>query len=373
MNLGTILRQVSNIAIADCSIVNGTITQLAKISDIDETIVELTITQLAKIAIKDSNLLLPIANQLVKIAEINSKLVEPIITRLSKIADIDISAVDPIMIQLTKIADIDSSLVEPVIVHLAKIAEINIKIAETILTQLVKISIIDPSVVVQMIIQLSKISQVDQILAEHLIKQFLKVMQLYPTKGKSLLDSISDGQLASKSWMVEKIEEFDLGNVFLCGGWYAMILCDQRLKFKQCISFDIDPSCEDIAKIIHKSLVIDGWKFQACTQDIININYYSHSFAVKRTDGSLCDLYIIPDTIINTSCEHIEKFVDWYKSLPSNKLLILQSNNYFQIEDHVNCSSSLEEFEYATPMSSVLFSGELVLDKYTRYMRIGYK
>ena len=81
----------------------------------------------------------------------------------------------------------------------------------------------------------------------------------------------------------------------------------------------------------------------------------------------------IPNTIINTSCEHIENFDKWYNLIPKNKIVILQTNNYVEIEDHVNCSNSLEEFRIQTPMTTLLYEGELVLDKYTRYMRIGIK
>ena len=81
----------------------------------------------------------------------------------------------------------------------------------------------------------------------------------------------------------------------------------------------------------------------------------------------------IPDTIINTSCEHIENFSEWYDKIPYGKLLILQSNNYFSIAEHFNCSKSLEDFEIQTPMRQVKYSNKLDLGEYTRYMRIGYK
>ncbi len=79
------------------------------------------------------------------------------------------------------------------------------------------------------------------------------------------------------------------------------------------------------------------------------------------------------DTVINTSCEHIENFSKWYDLIPDGKLVVLQSNNFFDVEEHVNCVSNIKEFAEMTPMSNVLYEGELPLDKYTRYMRIGYK
>ena len=53
--------------------------------------------------------------------------------------------------------------------------------------------------------------------------------------------------------------------------------------------------------------------------------------------------------------------------------MILQSNDFFDVEEHINCVSSLTEFNEQTPMTTVLYQGELPLEKYTRYMRIGIK
>lgn len=41
--------------------------------------------------------------------------------------------------------------------------------------------------------------------------------------------------------------------------------------------------------------------------------------------------------------------------------------------EHVNCVKSLEDFEIQTPVSAVIFNGELDLGKYKRFMRIGIK
>jgi hypothetical protein len=81
----------------------------------------------------------------------------------------------------------------------------------------------------------------------------------------------------------------------------------------------------------------------------------------------------IPNTIINTSCEHIEHYKDWYNKIPLGKLVILQGNNYFEIVEHVNCSNNITEFSLKSPMTTVLFEGELELPKYKRFMKIGYR
>ena len=81
----------------------------------------------------------------------------------------------------------------------------------------------------------------------------------------------------------------------------------------------------------------------------------------------------MPDTIINTSCEHIEKFTEWFNAIPRDKLVVLQSNNYFEIDDHINCVKNITEFKQQAPLSNIIYEGELELEKYTRFMLIGYK
>src|SRR5690606_21753338 len=79
------------------------------------------------------------------------------------------------------------------------------------------------------------------------------------------------------------------------------------------------------------------------------------------------------DCIINTSCEHLENFQSWFQSIPDGKLLILQTNDFFDCAEHVNCVKNLEEFKVMAPMTECFYAGELRLEKYTRFMLIGHK
>ena len=191
-------------------------------------------------------------------------------------------------------------------------------------------------------------------------------------------DCFSRGQLKSKLWIIKELSELkvDLGTVFLCAGWYATLatmLFESGIKVDKIRSFDIDESCVDIAETFNKPWVKDNWKFKSSTKDIMDINYEFERYEVIRADGTTCPLDDTPDTIINTSCEHIENFAEWYDKIPAGKLVILQSNNFFEVDEHVNCSIDIDDFSRQTPLKSVLYSNSLELEKYTRYMRIGYK
>ena len=114
-------------------------------------------------------------------------------------------------------------------------------------------------------------------------------------------------------------------------------------------------------------------KFKATTQDILDIDYNNFCYKSIRSNGSKCDLVDTADTIINTSCEHILDFANWYDKIPKGKLVVLQSNDFIDVDEHVNCVKDSLHFEQMAPLSKVLFTGELDIEKYTRYMRIGIR
>ena len=193
-------------------------------------------------------------------------------------------------------------------------------------------------------------------------------------------DCFSRGQLQSKLWLIQELKKcnVELGTVYLCAGWYATLatmLFESNIKLDKVRSFDVDPSCVDIAEVFNKPWFVDQWRFKAVTKDIMHITYDEHwweswSNANNRMSKPILDT---PDTIINTSCEHLENFAEWYAKIPNGKLVVLQSNDYYEIEEHVNCVGSIEEFVVKAPMNNILYSGEFDLPKYRRFMLIGYK
>jgi len=210
--------------------------------------------------------------------------------------------------------------------------------------------------------------------------QLIEGMRKYKDDDSFNADCFSRGQLESKLWLLTELRKLnvELGTVFLCAGWYATLatmLFESDIKIDKVRSFDIDESCVDIAETFNKPWFVDEWRFKSITQDIMDINYNEHvwqywSNANNRMSYPITDS---PDTIINTSCEHIENFQEWYDLIPDGKLVVLQSNNFFDVEEHVNCVGSIEEFVVKAPMHNILFSGKLNLPKYKRFMLIGYK
>jgi len=225
----------------------------------------------------------------------------------------------------------------------------------------------------------SNMWKIGPLLSRYVDTEFINAFKILHANEVSYdKDCFSRGQLQSKLWLVDELTKCneDLGTVFLCAGWYgtlAVMLFEQGLKINKIRSFDLDPTCAPIAEVFNKKWVMQDWKFKAATGDIHNINWKSHTYDTLRSNGTICSLTDYPDTIINTSCEHIENFESWFKNIPTGKLIVLQSNNYFEIKEHVNCSASLEDFSNSCPMTVTLYEGELNLNKYKRFMKIGYR
>tara|TARA_X000001036_G_scaffold426159_1_gene453229 strand:+ start:2228 stop:3070 length:843 start_codon:yes stop_codon:yes gene_type:complete len=217
------------------------------------------------------------------------------------------------------------------------------------------------------------------LLDECIETQFTKAFKSFFVNDTEIWnDCFSRGQLQSKLWLVEELEKLDLklGTVFLCAGWYATLatmLFESDIKVDKVRSFDIDETCVDIAETFNKPWFVDEWRFKSITQDIMNIDYNKHvwqcwSTANDRMSRPITD---VPNTIVNTSCEHIENFKEWYAKIPKGKLVILQNNNYVDIKEHVNCVSNTDEFIKQAPMSELMYSGTALLPKYKRFMLIG--
>lgn len=176
------------------------------------------------------------------------------------------------------------------------------------------------------------------------------------------LESFWKGQVTSKLWLIEKLSSHVLSvsnNIVIHGGWngvLASLLFQSSIETHKIVSIDIDPHCEEIARTMNKIEEING-KFQAITCNMIDYNYE-----------------FFPDIIINTSCEHItqDTYNRWLKKIPIGSIIVLQSNDYFELNEHIRCADSLDNFINQSNIK-VIDSATLKLSKYNRFMIIGYK
>jgi hypothetical protein len=176
------------------------------------------------------------------------------------------------------------------------------------------------------------------------------------------LESFWKGQIKSKIWLIDNLKSYitsDNNNIVIHGGWngvLASLLFQSSIQINKVISIDINAQCEEIATTMNMIEHISG-KFKSVT---CSMDEYQYEF--------------FPNIIINTSCEHINQdtYNLWLSKIPNGSVIVLQSNDYFQLAEHIRCSENIDHFIKQSNIK-VLFSNTLKLPKYNRFMLIGTK
>jgi len=206
-----------------------------------------------------------------------------------------------------------------------------------------------------------------------------RLLDNYPDRIVDVLNSLSENQYSSKDWLIEKLNEYPHHfkyksldkkiNICLLASWYGLLAYKMIDKFKlkqianiDCIDFD--PKSKSVAKKLWKKIDTDNLKngklayVKFIEQDIKDIKDFNYPI------------------VICTSCEHLEQKVinDTINKLEQHTLVVLQSNNYKEINEHVNCSDSLEDFAnlYVSKLRNIkIYQKDFI--KYKRFMLIGTK
>ena len=171
---------------------------------------------------------------------------------------------------------------------------------------------------------------------------------------RDVINSVNDNQIKNKLWLTEKLKPYlniyTTPKITIAAGWHGLLahLLDDE---ENVMSFDINDLCKQ-------------------TKLFDNVNYKTNDIIKQDPKDS--------DILICTSCEHItdDNIITWLKRKKQDSLAIIQSNNYFEIKDHINCKQSLNHFKFDILNKAekkkmniqVINSYELEMPKYTRYM-----
>ncbi len=212
-----------------------------------------------------------------------------------------------------------------------------------------------------------------------LMKNLGDAIRMFPEANWQ--DALSHGQLSSKVWLIDELAKLDrpLGTVFVLAGWLgtlpALMLRDTRLRLDKIRMFDLDDYAVQASERLNRDAIIDGWRYKASFDNVFKLDYDENcAFTTHLDNGYSLPLHDVPDTIINTSCDHIHPFVDFYALIPAGKLVVMQNNDFTEADaTHTNTVRSLAEFRDQTPMQETLFEGVLALNGYNRFMRIGVR
>lgn len=213
--------------------------------------------------------------------------------------------------------------------------------------------------------------------------EYIRLISRWSIKweDKALLnDHFSRGQIESKLWMVDKLKEMfpdkNLGTIAHYGGWYATVAQHlfQYYNIKNYWNLEKDTFCLNISEDFNRQQRNNNWQFKSIGIDVNDIYWRDDDFfrcKATNIEGKKIEVDIRPNLIINTSCEHMDN--EWHRRIPDGIPIVLQTNDYFSNEQHVNCCENLQAAIDKYPMSETFYTGEITTANYKRFMIIGKK
>lgn len=196
---------------------------------------------------------------------------------------------------------------------------------------------------------------------EILLRNVLKTIKEKTEYTNDIIDSFSDNQFRSKGKVLDFIKELDFltkdTEIIIFGSWYGSILIPNLANMvKRITCIDLDKNVLQIAK-------------NRFFKEYTNIDY---------TEGDVFTLdlsrYHNTSLFINTSCEHMPPMKEWpyWSNVKEDCYFAFTSNNMYDIEGHINCVDSLEDFKEQLPKNAkVLLEDEVTDERGTRFIVAG--
>ena len=175
---------------------------------------------------------------------------------------------------------------------------------------------------------------------------------------KDLSHSMDHKHWVSKRHLAEKFYELynhEAGKLLVLGGWYGMMAYQLRRMWTQAKmnieSTDMDPMCQEF-----------GYEL-------------FHDYDIAFSTLNISDSFIITQYtgIVNTSCEHMEQkdICSIIERKNKDCWVAFQSNNYTDLDSHVNCYPSAELFAESLNLEWYADIDTLDLGDFQRYTVIG--
>lgn len=164
-----------------------------------------------------------------------------------------------------------------------------------------------------------------------LVSKWMEYIRNHPENSYRFSECFWPSQLISKSAAIEMLESKlewcgENKHVYIFGGWYGVFsqLLQDTYPSPQYHNIDIDPSCKTVFDLIVDSISI------------------SHETSCMSEYKYQEDVYLV----INTSTEHVtqEVYDKWWDNVPVGTEYLIQGNNFFESQEHIRCTETLEEF-----------------------------
>lgn len=194
---------------------------------------------------------------------------------------------------------------------------------------------------------------------DDVVKWFNAIRNLDEPYRTRALEAFWSGQIQSKCWLVETIQEYlePGSNIYIFGGWIGVLASilyqSNGGKIASITNVDIDPWCQTVALDVCQG----HSNFIHTTADMGEYGY---------------DFDRAPGLIINTSTEHVDQstYDKWWDRIPSGCPVAIQGNNFTGCGEHIRCSNTLKEFIRMNHAQGAIFTGSLDANLYERWMAI---
>jgi len=167
-------------------------------------------------------------------------------------------------------------------------------------------------------------------------------------------ESFRAKQIICKKWLAEELSRFGTGwgRVLVLGSWNSILLYELMSRY---------------GKIGHWTFVDINPRVHADRDIYFEVNGMQKNYISLEMDATDFSDHESFDLIINCSCEHM-------KDIPAEygPLYVLQSNDYTNVKEHINCVKSAKELSEKNNITEVLFGSHLNMGHYKRFMTIGY-
>ena len=199
--------------------------------------------------------------------------------------------------------------------------------------------------------------------------------------SSALQDAFSRSQIKSKIWLVKELVNLNITyhNVLIMAGWFGQLknIYNTQLTYRKMRVLELDRMACETSDYVFNLDNLTEHKVKAVCANINDLTLHKNGYEWPVENFKESTSYtekFLPDLIINTSAEHMTE--EWFhqlrfKQLDSDPIVAIQSNNLFDIPEHVNCVHSADHMKKKFPMREVLFAGELQLKGYKRVMLIG--
>jgi len=195
------------------------------------------------------------------------------------------------------------------------------------------------------------------------------ILREYPHRTKDFINSFLSNQINCKIWLIDELvnilerkkDHFIVKRVTVLGSWYGNIivplLIDNIPTLQEIDLIDMD---EDALAISRKFLGHYDFKINYMHKDINFEEFEDH----------------YTNVVINTSCEHMVPMDSITFHHDDQVIYALQSNDMFNIREHVNCVKNETELATQANLSTTYYMShkKLMGEKgmpYNRFMVIG--